>query len=351
MNDPLNSYAGKKDILLLIKKFGIDGPVSINAVNSGVINDTYIVESTVANQKYILQKLHKIFSYNLLYDFEAVTAHLVQNGIITPRLINTAEGLPAALDEGKAIWRMMTFVPGRTISSGSPETAKSAGELLARFHTALLNFDYKFKHRIEGFHDAETNIEKLKRAVSGNNQPKKYEDLEGLTRFVIDEFESEEFNLSLLPLRVIHGDPKISNFIFDSVEDTAVCLIDLDTVSNCNLAVELGDAIRSWCQVKEGNCYRFDKDIFSAFLEGYFLFAKFLTNQEISAIIDGVKIVTLDLCARYITDAFEEVYFKLDYSRFESLYEQNRIKASNLVSFYREIQTNVNQLNSIIKSF
>ena len=151
----------------------------------------------------------------------------------------------------------------------------------------------------------------------------------------------------LIPLRVVHGDPKISNFIFSSSEDRALCLIDLDTLSSDRIVIDIGDALRSWCQVRGDESTAFDKDIFSAFLQGYILSADFLTKQEISAIIDGVRIVTLDLCARYITDAFQETYFKLDYSKYSSLFEQNSKKASDLIRFYREVQNNEQHLNEL----
>ncbi len=349
MNSPDISFAGKKDILVLIKKFGIHGPASVYAINRGVINDTYVVEIAETNQKYILQKLHKIFSYDLLYDFEAVTTHLASKGVVTPELIKAADGLPG-LKEGEDVWRMMTYIPGRTLNIVNRGLAKSAGNFLAGFHAALSDIEYTFRHKIPGFHDPEMNIQKLEKTMSGNSETEKFIQLEEMAGFVIREYESKKNSIDELPVRAVHGDPKISNFIFNSDEDSALCLIDLDTVSNDHIVIDIGDALRSWCQVQEEGTQAFNKEIFSAFLQGYFLSSDFLTKQEISAIIDGVKIVTLDLCARYITDAFEEEYFKLDYSKYESLYEQNSKKASNLIRFFREIQNNEPQLIELVNS-
>ena len=47
--------------------------------------------------------------------------------------------------------------------------------------------------------------------------------------------------------RVVHGDPKISNIVFARDTNRAVCLIDLDTLTRMPVALELGDALRSWC--------------------------------------------------------------------------------------------------------
>ena len=44
---------------------------------------------------------------------------------------------------------------------------------------------------------------------------------------------------------IIHGDPKLSNFLFDIQYKYVVSLIDLDTVSSGYLLTDLADCIRS----------------------------------------------------------------------------------------------------------
>jgi len=347
MNSSRNSVINIADILLLSGKFNIEKADLAREIGTGVINDTYLVESSSTNEKYILQKLHKIFSFDLIYDFQAVTVHLEKKGILTPKLIYTDEGLPGH-DTGSEIWRMMKFIPGRTVSKTNSNLAESAGKHLGEFHGALVGFDYKFKFKIPGFHDIESNIDKLKKTVSDYRQSEKYGQLEVLCDFVFEEYEKAHNDLSHLPERVVHGDPKIGNFIFDISNDSALCLVDLDTVSVDKSVTDLGDAIRSWCHVKRGDSSQFDTEILEAFLGGYFPASDFLTNNEISAIIDGIQLVTLDLSARYITDAFKEKYFKYDSSKYSSLYEQNRLKAANLINFFRETQKNIKQISEII---
>ena len=350
MNYPDNSFFDEKDILLLTREFCIESVDYVQPVFSGIINNTYIVGSSTANHKYILQKLHNIFSFNLLHDIEEVTSHLASNGILTPRLINSQSGLPG-IKKGNDIWRMMTFIPGRTVSKASPAVAESAGKMLARYHKVFVGFDYEFKHKIPGYHDAENSIQRLISAKSDFSCIEKNKKLENLIHFVLDQYDKKTFDLSDLPKRVVHGDPKLSNFIFDDSEDKAICLVDLDTFSNDNVAVELGDAVRSFCHMRDVvDSALFNKAIFTAFISGYLSIADFLTKQEISDIIKGVKFVTLDLCARYITDAYEEKYFKLDSSKYSSLFEQNSAKALSLVNFYTEINMNEQQLNDIVEN-
>ena len=348
MNGQGSTFAKKKDILLLANKFGIRGPLSVYAVDGGAINDTYVIESAESKDRYVLQKLHKIFSYDILYDFEAVTLCLASSGLLAPLLVKTEDG-KHGLEEGGGLWRMMTYIPGTTIKHTSPESAKSAGGLLACFHTSLQVMSYNLKHRIPGFHDPAVSKQELKDTLSEFSQDGRYKDIKGPAEFVLNEFENLKDATEGLPLRVVHGDPKVRNFIFDKSEKEALCLIDLDTVSNDHIIIDIGDALRSWCMIYQDDRAVIDKHIFKSFMEGYFLNAGFLTNHEISAIIDGVKIVTLDLCSRYLTDAFREEYFKLDYSNYDSLYEQNISKASGLVSFYGDISDNENELTEIVE--
>jgi len=45
----------------------------------------------------------------------------------------------------------------------------------------------------------------------------------------------------LLKLRVIHGDPKLNNFLFDKRNGTVISLIDLDTVKPALVHYDIGD--------------------------------------------------------------------------------------------------------------
>ena len=71
-----------------------------------------------------------------------------------------------------------------------------------------------------------------------------------------------------LPQRVVHGDPKISNILFEG--QRAVGLIDLDTCNRHTVLVDLGDAVRSWCRDgSEDERHRFQIERFEAMLKGY----------------------------------------------------------------------------------
>ena len=79
---------------------------------SGLINETYFVmerDTPVA----VLQRLHPVFAAEVNIDLDAVTAHLAEHGLQTPRLIRTPAGERWVEHEGKT-WRAITYVAGRT---------------------------------------------------------------------------------------------------------------------------------------------------------------------------------------------------------------------------------------------
>lgn len=157
--------------------------------------------------------------------------------------------------------------------------------------------------------------------------------------------------IKLLPKRIIHGDLKLNNIRFDEAEEKAVCLLDLDTMIRLPVCVDIGDAARSWCNQKDeaDENSEFNVGIFEKMLEGYLATASFITKEELASIPNGVKALTLELSARFIIDAFEETYFKLDPNAFEDLYDQNLHKARAQIRLFKSIKSQEPLINSIIE--
>jgi Ser/Thr protein kinase RdoA (MazF antagonist) len=136
-----------------------------------------------------------------------------------------------------------------------------------------------------------------------------------------------------LPSRICHGDLKISNVVFRGPD--AICLIDLDTLGMQSIAYEMGDALRSWCNplgedVAEAAVQR---ALLDAALDGYLGPAGSLLSQaEIDSIIPGMRMVCIELAARFCLDVFEDRYFGWDATRFASRREHNLVRARGQLS-------------------
>ncbi len=133
-----------------------------------------------------------------------------------------------------------------------------------------------------------------------------------------------------LPERACHGDLKVSNIRMDTEGRYARCLIDLDTLGMMPLAVEMGDAWRSWCNPAPEDDFlavRFDMEIFTATAQAWLAHAPAITKLELGSLVPGVERICLELAARFCADAVANCYFREDTSRFPQPGTQNLAKA------------------------
>ncbi len=197
---------------------------------------------------------------------------------------------------------------------------------------------YEFKFRLPHFHDTDFIMQKLLETAEENKGSEKYKLLCDLVNDILESYKKIKLGISAnLKNRIIHGDLKISNVRFDQSGENAIALIDLDTLMLAPIYVELGDALRSWCMPggEDVDVVSFDKEVYSQALNGYFTTAKFLTEEEKESIPYGVKLITLELSARFVMDAFNESYFRLDSSKYKTLFEQNKKRAENQYAFFK----------------
>ncbi|MGI9257906.1 MAG: phosphotransferase, partial [Gammaproteobacteria bacterium] len=162
---------------------------------------------------------------------------------------------------------------------------------------------------------------------------------------------SDIAKLSDHPDRIVHGDPKISNIIFDPETDAAICLIDLDTLGRMPIALELGDAFRSWCNPKpeDEQGAEFSLPLFEAAIAGYAReTSDFLTETEWRAIASATYTITVELAARFCADALNESYFGWDDARFASASEHNEARTRGQIDLARSIASCHAELDRIV---
>jgi len=139
--------------------------------------------------------------------------------------------------------------------------------------------------------------------------------------------------------RVIHGDLKISNLLFEAESppgaDRARALIDFDTLLRAPLWGEWGDAWRSWCNRRgeDESEAQFDLTIFEASLRGLARSGRTAIDEaERASLAHSVERIALELATRYATDALEESYFAWDAARFETASAHNRTRCEGQLS-------------------
>jgi Ser/Thr protein kinase RdoA (MazF antagonist) len=142
-----------------------------------------------------------------------------------------------------------------------------------------------------------------------------------------------------LPPRITHGDPKITNVLFHP-DDRALALIDLDTLGHLPLPLELGDALRSWCNPagEDGGPPALDLGLLAAALEGYGREAGAgLTDDEADGLVSGLLYISLELATRFAADALNERYFGFDAGRFPASGEHQLHRARVQAALARSV--------------
>lgn len=311
----------------------------IQPLGDGLINDTFLVEAA-GGFRAVLQRVNPIFAPRVHEDIEAITRHLANKGLVTPRLLRTAAGglfveLGEAEGRPRGVWRLMTFVPGHCFAGMTLERAAPAGELVGRFHAALLDLEHSFRFSRPGAHDLQRHLGVLRAALDKAQTPEGEAALGAeraqflsLAQEIL--LRAEELPVGVPgPLRLCHGDLKLNNLRFDD-QGRGVCLLDLDTLAQLPLGLELGDALRSWCNPRgeEDADARFELPLLEAALAGYAVHARgFLLPEERGFLITGIERVALQLAARFGADAVNQSYFRWSPQRFKSRAAHNVVRA------------------------
>ena len=321
----------------------------ITPAASGLINRTWHVRS-LEGRPLVLQKLNPIFPASVNLDIEAVTAHLERKGLPTPRLVPSTSG-DLWLEHESAVWRVLTAIAGVTHDAvETPRRAAEAGRVLGRFHCAVGDLDYVPTSARLGVHDTARHLRLLREALETRREHRDHAEIAALAAEVLT-LAAELPPLPRTPDRLVHGDPKISNIVFEEETDRAICLIDLDTFARMPIALELGDALRSWCNpaTEVAREAGFAEPLFAAALEGYAAETHgLLLPKEAAAIPAATLTIATELAARFCADALREQYFAWDRSRYASASAHNRARTRGQLALARGIAAALPRLDAIV---
>jgi Ser/Thr protein kinase RdoA (MazF antagonist) len=324
---------------------------------SSLINRTYLVQGDLGQgrQPLVLQRLHPVFGANVHLDIAAVTQHLERRQLETPRLLPNRSGQLWTLEAGPGeprVWRAMSYIEGVTIHrSEDPAQLGSAAELLGRFHGALFDLEHEFVH-VRPLHDTAQHLEKLRNALASERGQQDAEARE-LGAQILEQAQHIRLDYRDFPQRILHGDPKLSNLLFQNAQPTrARCMIDLDTLGRGYLAYELGDALRSWGNRagEDTLAADFDREALRAVISGYGRACPAaLPDAEICSGIDGLETVSLELASRFAADAILDSYFGWDATRFPSRRAHNLVRARGQFSLACSVHGQAAQLHQIAR--
>ena len=317
--------------------------------DAGLINDTYVVGNPPNG---ILQRVNPIFGPEIHHDIEAITAHLASFGLMTPRLVRTIDGELCVPTQDGA-WRLLTYIDGTTIHViTQPEQAASAGGLVGRFHRAVAGLEHEFHFLRPGAHDTGAHMKTLEKTIDECGQHPLRTQSVALASEILKRWRAWD-GLIDLPKRVCHSDLKISNIRFDGDQKTAICLLDLDTLSPQTLPVEMGDAWRSWCNPAgedQPQKATFDLEIFRMSAQAWLREGPHLEPDERDNLVLGIERICLELAARFCTDAIRQCYFRENRAQFPEPGTHNLNRSISQLQVGRSVRAQRREAERIISA-
>jgi Ser/Thr protein kinase RdoA (MazF antagonist) len=339
----------------------------------GNIHDTYLVRLKGQADGFILQRINiqvfkrpDLIMHNLrlvcehVHDLARIAERRIDSSWKMLHIIPTRENMDFFIDPEGGFWRALTFIHGAKPLEkiASLDNARETGRALGIFHhqTSDLKPEY-LQDTLPGFHNIEFYISQYDQALS-HKISRESSKVEKFYRQFIGERRSwapvleNGLKQNKLQERIIHGDPKINNVMIDNQTGKAVSIIDLDTVKPGLVHYDIGDCLRSCCNIQgeeanDSDKVRFDVERCAAVLSGYMAAAhECLTAQDFNFFFDSIRLIPFELGLRFYTDYLEgNLYFKTSYPN------QNLDRAKVQFRLAKSIELQEDRIRAIIENF
>ena len=329
----------------VISQFDLGDTIgTIEPFGDGLINDTYLLTTGSPDRaKIILQRINPhVFPQpeRLMENLQTLLRHIESrssdgatdvNKLQFPRLYASHEQKSLVVDKHGNYWRAQSFINNTyTLKTTDKLTdASEVGRALGLFHQMANDLDPALLHNaLPDFHITPRyfqRFEKIRIGTTKNTQPLNTDNSQDL-QFCLNFVETRKSLINILeapkqagdlPLRTIHGDPKLNNVLFNIYSHRAVSLIDLDTVQPGLIHYDVGDCLRSCCgriETADMEPLSFSLPFCRAILESYLKETRdFLTIKEQAFFYDAIHLIPFELGLRFLTDYLEDnPYFKVD---------------------------------------
>ena len=328
-------------LITIAQKFATTGQITaVRAFGSGNINDTFLV--TIANGKescFVLQRIntHVFAQPALVMQNMCIFTQHVCNKLQSERGLERRWAVPSVLltvdsqdywvEPDDTYWRAISFIDGSEsidlildIKHG-----REVGYALGRFHHLISDLDpARLADTLVGFHITPQYLQHYHQVL-----PTDIGAMDSQVDYCLNFVKNRQEWAQVLekakvegklPLRPIHGDPKVNNVMICTTTQQAIGIIDLDTVKPGLVHYDIGDCLRSGCnplgeETKEWESVRFDTQMCRAILAGYLSQASgFLTANDYEYMFDCIRLLAFELGLRFFTDHLAgNVYFKVKY--------------------------------------
>ncbi len=343
----ITNHLSKQYLLQIAGEFCLKREIiGIEELSSGNINTTFRVnvKNLKREKSFILQRVNKFVfpsPENIILNWILISEHLARKICIKPftlvkrrweipMIISPKTNSKPWLRQDAQYWRSINFIDcskNYDLINDSNQ-AKEVGFSLGVFHDLTSDFPReRLVKPVQTLHDIEKVLLEYDQALA-SYKPKPLRTTNIINRLsflqtFIDNKRSDAFvlqeaiNRGDLKSKLIHGDPKISNFMFDVNTNEAISLIDFDTIHSGVILYDLGDCLRSCCnpsgeEPDDINNVFFNLDLCEAWLKGYLTSARScLDEYDMYYLPYSIRLISFELGIRFLTDYLNgNIYFK-----------------------------------------
>ena len=321
-----------------VRLFDLDGElVKLESLHRGHIHDTLVSTwrrpgGQAGHRRFVHQRLNERVFRDipaLMHNVGVVTRHLARSGsgdgLTALELVAARGGEDYVFAEGTP-WRTYRFVEG-TESYDHPkdaEMARAAALAFGDFQIKLSTLPAtELRQTIPNFFNSEARLAQLDDACRRGP----FERVEEIQPD-LDFIEGRRAQLSIfetalrtgrMPRRVIHGDTKLNNVLFDSESGQPRCIVDLDTCMPGYSLFDFGDLVRFTAATSDEDEQDLERvgvdvELYRALCDGYLEKASgFLNAFEVEHMAFAARVVTLTIGMRFLADhLMGDEYFKIE---------------------------------------
>ncbi|MGY6277707.1 phosphotransferase enzyme family protein [Methylomonas sp. MgM2] len=296
----------------------------ITPLGNGLINDTYLVES--ASSSFVLQRINSnVFSQpkQVVENLARLGRYLRKNAdyaqcLRIPDILPTRQGETSYRDQDRQLWRALERIHPAESRNRITHDGEAAqiGLALAGFHRLCSGLSTSDLHdTLPGFHVTPAYLVQYQQLLARPVKVAVDDEFQRCRAFIesrqndVDILESAKARGELKE-HLIHGDPKLNNFLFQPGTDRIVSLIDLDTIKPGLLHYDIADCLRSCCHDRQSN--QFDLYRCRIILENYLDKADdFFRAKDYDYLYAAIWLIPFELGLRFFTDYLNgNRYFK-----------------------------------------
>jgi hypothetical protein len=244
-----------------------------------------------------------------------------------PRVLLTSTGKDHWMAPNGGFWRALSFIENCDVFDALSNTtqAEEVGYALGLFHDLISDLPAEqMEDTLHGFHIAPAYLDVYDHILP-NSTVAQTTEVKWAMRFIEERralaaILEDAKEQGVLKMRLMHGDPKVNNFMVDKTTGRVISIVDLDTVKPGLIHYDIGDCLRSGCNrlgedAEDPEKVEFDPDLSQAILRGYLSAGNtFLTENDYNFIYDSLRLIAFELGLRFFADHMNgDKYFGIKY--------------------------------------